>query len=474
MSSQTNRSKSRPLEIYTRTDGVYKFVQAHSHHLRRLQIDCDSLDTLSNLTGSYPHLEELVISYYLDYEDGGEEQDLAVPLLFLDQIPHLCRLILRGIYSWFDSFKNLTQLLLDPKLKWPVDSLPRILDVLRSSPTLEVLILKDPEEPERGTFVDITNKIELPHLKRLSLSDFDVSNSPAITKFISIPRGCCMSYVALFASIPLASATNFKALFPGDNASVGPLQNIKSLELRFDPSYSAEYPLDTVNVSGPSGAFHCDLPYLYRTTGFDEAMSHLIQFPLEELWMSDNARYSPSVAQSSRPAFRKAFAGLSSLEKLVLEMEADDLLLDAIGALYPSLHLDPLPIIPSPRLHRLWITGQAELLYQVRESLLSCIKNRHTRGHVIHELRFQLYTLKPDDLNSLLPNAAKELVDTFRGVVEVVHVGRLPTDGIPLPPSTQSIFHYPIENDDIWWPEWRPWKRPSKKRPQKAMYYING
>ena len=379
---------------------------------------------------SLPELETLSITSNIGWENESQNKPKTrLRALFQNRLPRLRRLFIPEYTPWPNNdFKDLTLLCLYNQSALE-EELPQLLQMLRRSPNLEELYLRqheysrsiDDPPPNLGPTFPAHS------LRKLRLHNFSNEATVCILSTMRLqPNG-----VAVHISDTVMTPDTFAEIFP-----------------LFPPGFtlgSAEKLEVHHNPEGPFGIVFCGTECSLKIGGClswygeedktDAAISLLGYIyqecaqTLRELWFYD---YSGSKEEGEY-----AFANFSctNLEKLVLVATASG---DVSGRLWDAL--DPgnseIQDLPAPRLRSLAVReiyAQSEL-----EQLIAFCERRSKMGHPLHEV-----SVSPGQGG--VPEWMPRLCGSSSTPISLV--AREGWDGMELPSMCRDY-------EGPWWPSW--------------------
>ena len=379
------------------------------------------------LEESLPELEMLAVTSDVGWENGSIDQPLTrLRTLFDGKLPKLRRLFIPESTPWpYNDFKNLKLLCLYNQSTLE-NELPELLQMLRGSPTIEELYIRQREYSDRmeSPPSNLGPAFQAHSLKKFRLHDFSVEATVCILSTMQLqPNG-----VAVYLSDTVMDADIFAQIFPLFPAECT-LGNTEKLEVYHD---SRE--LFGIIFCGTGGSFKIGgcLSCHGEEDGTEAAISLLGYIykecaqTLKELWIHNYDDDGECYIFDNFSCF--------NLEKLVLVERAGDASDRLCEVLEP---LDPHDV-PAPQLQSLTIRGinkQPQL-----ERLIALCERRSKTGHPIQKLSVCGQDGLPEWMTRLCGLSSTRIhIESWKK-----------WDG--------QLMELPIvckEDTDIWWPTWK-------------------
>ena len=456
---------------YGRLQGAPPLLSQYANRLRELRVRFDGyyVPALVTLTVPAPNLE------YLDIIIFDTNKAPEVPENFNSQYPRLQYLVLEGFKSLINiRVSNLTHLCVSGSNEGVSSSgdYPKFLQLLQSSPHLEVLVVRSPHPwIPWVSYENVTDTVMFRSLKKLCLTKMTHDQAGRLLSNLAIPRGVCMSF-DLFDLYRYDKSLSF---FEGNLTNLSSLDEITSLEVHI---VNPALPEIIFNAAGPSGSFHTRVKAGTR-------LGHLQISSLQSLpvFLNNLKELHLFVSHSFVEPYRHAIqedwdfiTTLKSLEKLVVTTRVLATSLYLVSTLtprhassprHPSSPAQPptssadlnhgIPIV-CPKLQILWMSNEPRSLSATLEPLLSCVKSREgfLRERTLREIRLKAICSEDKSTAtspSVVADAAGRIASLRKYVDIVEYVEEFPSDGIDLPDWSEVTIR---RGGTVWKEKWRP------------------
>ena len=403
-------------------------LAARCENIKHLRICGCAAGVFAALNENAPNLESLSIK--------GNTADQELPLLFQGNTPRLRSLILARIKNFPEhNFRQLINLRLRRQHYSTLEDISRLLEVLRSSPSMEELEFElCSAERNSGRLIPQestpTLYIPLPNLNHLHIWQCNPQFAEGVLRYLHVPT------LNLAASCTDEEHPDTMiSLFDPDGAAscLRPLLSAPTYEVAFRDKCIRAVSLasgSALNISSTSPFWtEAAFKFMQRTTPFRA---------VQELWISGQ----DSIVDSRRE-WQELFGGLPALSNLVLvsgsEVCASSR--DRLRALAPADDIDSTTNYPVPALLSLKCVGEWPV-GSFRDVLTPTVAKRDRDGYRLQSLHVSLVgvTLRSDWSEDRLAEGCIE--EQRQHVDRVIYdtVAHLPS--ISLPSACQNCAEY--------------------------------